>query len=72
MAIDKIWPSTDLAIMLQSELVGRPQEAYTALSVEDHKYYMKVKAQVRKAFELVPEAYRFRFHTWKKIATNPC
>lgn len=71
MVNERDWPCTDQTIMFQSELVGKAQE-YTALSVEDCKYYMKVKIQIRKAFELVPEVYRLRFRTRKKIATNPC
>ncbi|XP_058609962.1 uncharacterized protein LOC131525960 [Onychostoma macrolepis] len=36
------WPSSDRTIMLQSVLVGRAQEAYTALSGEDRKVYTKL------------------------------
>lgn len=70
MVNERDWPCTDRTIMFQSELVGRAQE-YTALSVEDRKYYMKVKTQVRKAFELVPEAYRLCFRTRKKNSNKP-
>lgn len=65
-ADERDWPSTDRTIMLQSVLVGRAQEAYTALSVEDRKDYIKVETAVLKAFELVLEAYRLSFRTWKK------
>lgn len=70
MANEQGWPSTDRTIMLQSVLVSRAQETYTALSGEDRKDYPKVKAAVLKAFEFVPEAYRLRFRTREKKMTH--
>lgn len=37
-----------------------------ALAVEDRKDYDKVKSTILKVYELVPEAYRQRFRTWRK------
>lgn len=60
------WPESALPLMLQCALTGRAQEAYSALSVSDSQNYCLVKSAVLKAYELVPEAYRQRFRTWKK------
>jgi len=65
-ADERGWPESDRTVMLQSVLVVKAQEAYTALSVEERKNYDSVKSAVLKAFELVPEAYRQRFRTWTK------
>lgn len=62
----KDWPDADRALLLQSVLTGRAQEAYSALSTVDCQDYAKVKAAVLKAYELVPEAYRQRFRNWVK------
>ncbi len=60
------WPESARTVMLQCVLTGRAQEAYSALSVQDGKNYECVKAAVLKTYELVPEAYRQRFRTWKR------
>ena len=60
------WPESSLSLMLQCALTGRAQEAYSAMSAADSQNYCLVKAAVLKAYELVPEAYRQRFRTWKK------
>ena len=60
------WPDTARTLMLQCVLTGRAQEAYSALSDAESKSYGSVKAAVLRAYELVPEAYRQRFRTWKK------
>lgn len=52
--------------MLQCVLTGKAQEAYAALTSEVCKNYVKVKAAVLKAYELVLEAYRQRFRNWRK------
>lgn len=44
----------------------KAQEAYSALNVADSLNYGKVKAAVLHTYELVPEAYRQWFRTWKK------
>ncbi|KAK0143078.1 Retrovirus-related Pol polyprotein from transposon 412 [Merluccius polli] len=45
---------------------GKAQEAYASLSDSDSQKYYIVKSAVLRAYELVPEAYRQRFRTWKK------
>lgn len=62
----KDWPDADRALLLQSVLTGRAQEAYSALSALDCLDYAKVKAAVLKTYELVPEAYRQKFRNWVK------
>ena len=58
------WPDADCALMLQSVLTGRAQEAHSSLSVKDSSSYDKIKSAVLKVYELVPEAYRQRFRSW--------
>ena len=54
-------------LLLQCVLTGRAQLAYASLSVADSQVYNKVKTAVLKAYELVPEAYRFRFRNMRKM-----
>lgn len=60
------WPDAARALMLQTVLTGKAQEAYLSLTVEDSQGYVEVKAAVLKAYERVPEFYRQQFRTWKK------
>ena len=55
------WPRDSWTLLLQSTLVGKAREAYSALSIEESCQYEVVKAAVLKAYELVPEAYRQKF-----------
>uniref|UniRef100_A0A8C5CMY1 Gypsy retrotransposon integrase-like protein 1 n=1 Tax=Gadus morhua TaxID=8049 RepID=A0A8C5CMY1_GADMO len=61
------WPESARTVMLQCALTGRAQEAYSALSVADGQDYECVKSAVLKVYELVPEAYRQRFRSWKRV-----
>ena len=45
-------------LLLQNVLVGKAQEIYGSLSVEQSSNYENVKEAILKAYELVPEAYR--------------
>ena len=45
---------------------GKAQDAFSALSRADSKVYVKVKAAVLKAYELVPEAYWQHFRSFRK------
>lgn len=65
-AVTRGWPDADRTLLLQCVFTGKAQEAYSALSPVDSMDYVKVKAAVLKAYELVPEAYRQRFRTWRK------
>uniref|UniRef100_G3NE20 SCAN box domain-containing protein n=1 Tax=Gasterosteus aculeatus TaxID=69293 RepID=G3NE20_GASAC len=65
-ADDRGWTDSERTLLIQSVLVGRAQEAFIALPVPDRKKYVKVKEAVLKIYELVPEAYRLRFRSWRK------
>ena len=53
-------------MLLQSSLVGKAREVYSALSVDDSSQYEIVKNAILKAYELVPEAYRQKFRSTVK------
>ena len=55
------WPKESWTLLLQSSLVGKAREIYSALSIEESCQYEVVKAAVLKVYELVPEAYRQKF-----------
>ena len=59
------WPSEVQAMLLQSVLIGKAREVYSALSVEQSADYSLVKREILRAYELVPEAYRQRFRDAK-------
>ncbi|TKS65190.1 Retrovirus-related Pol polyprotein [Collichthys lucidus] len=65
-AHSRSWPDEEQTLMLQCVFTGKAQETYSALSSEDCKDYNVVKSSVLKAYELVPEAYRQRFRSWRK------
>lgn len=44
----------------------KAQEAYSYLKGTDSTEYLFVKAAVLKAYEMVPEAYRQLFRSWRK------
>ena len=52
------WPKESWVLLLQSVLVGKAQEIYGSLSVEQSSSYEHVKEAILKAYELVPEAYK--------------
>lgn len=60
------WPVSARTLMLQCALTGRAQEAYSLLSFIDSQSYELVKSAVPMAYELVPEAYRQRFRSWRE------
>ena len=47
-------------------LVGKAQEIYGSLSIEQSSNYKHVKEAILKAYELVPEAYRQKFRNYLK------
>ena len=61
------WPHNVWSTLLQSVLVGKAAEVYSALSVAESSDYDKVKAAILQAYELVPEAYRQKFRNYKKF-----
>ena len=60
------WPKESWVLILQSVLVGKAQETYGSLSVEQSSNYEHVKEAILKAYELVPEAYRQKFRNYLK------
>lgn len=52
--------------MLQCVFTGKAQRVFSALGSVESGVYAKVKGAVLKAYELVPEAYRPKFRSWKK------
>ena len=60
------WPKESWVLLLQSVLVGKAQETYGSLSVEQSSNYEHVKEAILKAYELVPEAYRQKFRNYLK------
>ena len=60
------WPEESWVLLLQSVLVGKAQEIYGSLSVEQSSNYEHVKEAILKAYELVPEAYRQKFRNYLK------
>ena len=59
------WPPESHTMLLQSALIGKAREVYSALSVEQSADYEVVKREILKAYELVPEAYRQQFRESK-------
>ena len=60
------FPKESWVLLLQSVLVGKAQEIYGSLSVEQSSNYEHVKEEILKAYELVPEAYRQKFRNYLK------
>ena len=60
------WPKESWVLLLQSVLVGKAQEIYGSLSVEQSSNYERVKEAILKAYELVPEAYSQKFRNYLK------
>uniref|UniRef100_UPI00358F6446 uncharacterized protein isoform X1 n=1 Tax=Myxine glutinosa TaxID=7769 RepID=UPI00358F6446 len=52
------WPEEYWSILVQSVLVGKAQEIYSALPIDQCADYEVLKKHILKAYELVPEAYR--------------
>ena len=61
------WPREFWPTLLQSVLIGKAAEVYSALSLAESSDYDKVKDAILKAYQLVPEAYRQRFRKYKKF-----
>jgi hypothetical protein len=61
------WPKKYWSSLLQSVLIGKAAEVYSALAIAHSSDYDKVKAAILKAFQLVPEAYRQKFRGCKKF-----
>ncbi len=68
MATTLKWPKNVWTLLLHSVLMGKAQEAYSALTLEKSTGDDAVKAAILKAYKLVPEAYRQRFRSCVKFA----
>ncbi|XP_032434188.1 uncharacterized protein LOC116729628 [Xiphophorus hellerii] len=64
------WPTDVWSLLLQCKLTGKAQEVCAALTIEDSLVYVKVKAAILRAYELVPEAYRQRFRALRKSSAQ--
>ena len=53
-------------LLLQSVIIGKAQEIFSQLTVEQSSNYDTVKELILKAYALVPEAYRQKFRNRKK------
>ena len=60
------WPRDVWSMTLQCVFVGKAQQAYSSLSLEDAADYEKVKQSVLRVYSLVPEAYRQKFRNYQK------
>lgn len=61
------WPKDQWVLLLSTVLKGKAQIAYTSLDSSENLEYTKVKEAILKAYELVPEAYRQKFRTLRKL-----
>ena len=52
---------------LQHVLIGKALEVYTQLNVEESEKFENVKEAILNAYEKVPEAYRQKFRSQRKI-----
>ena len=57
-------------MLLQSVLIGKAREIYSALPVDQSSNYLLVREAVLKAYKLVPEAYRQKFRKTTKEETQ--
>ena len=64
------WPKENWPLLIQTALTGKAQKVYVALSDDNAKDYDIVKAEILRAYELVPEAYRQRFRGKQKDASR--
>lgn len=60
------WPKDVWPLLLQSVLTGKALDAYASMAPEACMDYDQVKSEVRRAYELVLEAYRQKFRRLKK------
>lgn len=60
------WPREVWTMTLQSIFVGKAQQAYSTLSLEDAADYEKVKQAVLRIYSLVPEAYRQKYRNYQR------
>ena len=54
-------PQRRWAFKLASQLVGKAQQAYAAMSTEDSANYMQLKQAILRRYNIMEESYRQRF-----------
>ena len=60
------WPKTVWMLLLQSVLMDKARKVYSSMSIEQSSQYETIKKAILKAYELVPEAYRQNFRSYRK------
>ncbi|XP_069986300.1 uncharacterized protein [Penaeus vannamei] len=65
-ALSSGWPKEYWTVLFQSVLVGKAQDIYMCMPVDECGDYEKVKSAILKGYELVPEAYRLKFRSLRK------
>ncbi|KAJ8381125.1 hypothetical protein SKAU_G00019030 [Synaphobranchus kaupii] len=65
-AITLKWPKDAWSLLLECVLVGKDQDAYSSLLLEQSLDYEEAKAAVLRAYELVPEACRQKCRRFRK------
>ena len=65
-AVSLDWPKSVWPTLIQSSLVGKAQEVYASLSLEECSDYEILKKSILRAYELVPEAHRQMFRNIRK------
>lgn len=60
------WSDAEKILLLQCELTGKAQEAYSAVCTQEALAHEMVSSTVLKAYQLTAEAYRQRFRQWVK------
>lgn len=64
------WPEERWVGLVANKLKGKALEAYDKMSVRDLADYFEFKADILRAYELRPEAYRLKFRGGKKRASD--
>ena len=59
-------PQRRWAFKLASQLVGKAQRAYAAMSTEDSADYMQLKQTILRRYNIMEESYRQRFRSLNK------
>jgi hypothetical protein len=62
------WPEDSWPVLVQFALRGKAREVFLALDPTQQEEYNVVKGAILRAYELVPEAYRQKFRSLKKLS----
>ena len=60
------WPKDKWCALMQSALVGKGRSTYLSLTVAQSSNYDETKACLKKAYQLTPEYYRYKFRHYRK------